>query len=64
MLIRMLPSRREVTLDGRMRVGEILRHLGCVPGTVMVIRGEELLSNEDVVANGDTIEVRNVISGG
>ena len=60
----MLPSRREVTLEGNLRVGEILRRLGLLPGTVMVIREDTLLSDQDLVANEHTIEVRNVISGG
>jgi sulfur carrier protein ThiS len=64
MRVTLLPQRREIDLDGRRRVADILRHLGLLPGTVMVIRGESLLCDSDVVEADDTIEIRNVISGG
>lgn len=64
MRVTLLPQRREIDLDGRRRVADILRHLGLLPGTVMVIRGEHLLCDSDVVEADDTIEIRNVISGG
>jgi sulfur carrier protein ThiS len=64
MRVTLLPQRREIDLDGRRRVADILRHLGLLPGTVMVIRGEGLLCDSDVVEADDTIEIRNVISGG
>lgn len=59
-----LPSRREVELRGSHRVAEILRQLHLLPGTVLVIRNDELLTSEDVVAADETIEIRSVISGG
>lgn len=64
MRITLLPQRREVELAGRLRVAEILRHLGLLPGTVMVIRGDELLPEHAVVEADDAIEIRSVISGG
>jgi hypothetical protein len=33
-------------------------------GTVLVIRGDELLTDDEVVEDADEIEVRAVISGG
>jgi len=64
MRITLSPQHREVDLDGRRRVADILRHLGLLAGTVMVIRGQDLLCDSDVVEADDTIEIRNVISGG
>lgn len=64
MLITLLPQRKQIEIDGRRRVADILRQLGLLPGTVMVIRGDELVTDEEVVENDDTIEIRNVISGG
>jgi len=64
MFITLLPQRQQIEIDGRRRVADILRQLGLLPGTVMVIRGDELVTDEEVVENGDTIEIRNVISGG
>jgi len=64
MLITLLPQQKQIEIDGRRRVADILRQLGLLPGTVMVIRGDELVTDEEVVENDDTIEIRNVISGG
>jgi len=64
MLITLLPQRKQIEIDGRRRVADILRQLGLLPGTVLVIRGDELVTDEEVVENDDTIEIRNVISGG
>lgn len=64
MVITLLPQRTQMELDGRRRVADILRHLGLLPGTVMVIRDNELVCDDDVVEADESIEIRNVISGG
>jgi sulfur carrier protein len=64
MRITLLPQHKQVELDGRRRVADILRHLGLLPGTVMVIRGDELVTDQEFVEADDAIEIRNVISGG
>jgi len=64
MRITLLPQRRQIELDGRRRVADILQQLGLLPGTVMVIRGNCLLCDSDLVDADDTVEIRNVISGG
>jgi sulfur carrier protein len=56
--------RREVDLPGRWRVKDVLRKLDIVPGTVLIIRGEELLTTDAMVDEADTIELRPVMSGG
>jgi sulfur carrier protein len=55
---------REVEVRGRRRVKELLAELGVLPDTVLVIRGRELLTVDEVVADEDVIELRPVISGG
>jgi sulfur carrier protein len=55
---------REVELAGRRRVRELLAELGVLPETVLVIRGRELLTADEVVREEDVVEVRPVISGG
>jgi sulfur carrier protein len=55
---------RQVELTGRRRVGDLLKELGVLPDTVLVIRGKELLPADAVVAEEDVVEVRPVISGG
>ena len=64
MRITLLPQHQQVDLDGRRRVADILLHLGLLPGTVMVIRGDELITDQEFVEADDVIEIRNVISGG
>ena len=55
---------REVELPGRKRVKDVLRELDILPGTVLVIRGADLLTADEVVGDGDVLEVRPVMSGG
>lgn len=55
---------REVEISGRRRVKELLAELGMLPETVLVIRGRELLTIDEVVREDDVIELRPVISGG
>ncbi len=47
-----------------MRVAKIFEVLDLVPESYLVIRGDELLTADDQVADDDTIELRPVISGG
>jgi sulfur carrier protein len=56
--------RREVELTGRRRVKELLAELDIVPSTVLVIRGDELLTSDAVVSEEDVLELRPVMSGG
>jgi uncharacterized protein (TIGR00269 family) len=56
--------KREIHIDAPKRVKVLLRDLDIDPETVLVIRGEELLTREDLVAVDDEIEIRPVISGG
>ena len=51
-------------LPGRRRVGDLLTKLGIIAGTVLVIREDELLTEDEVVEEHDAIELRAVISGG
>ncbi len=55
---------REVELVGRRRVKDLLTELGVLPETVLVIRGRELLTIDEVIREDDVIELRPVISGG
>lgn len=55
---------REAAVAGPKQVWQVLRELQIPPDTVLVIRGDELIAEDDVVGDADTIEVRPVISGG
>jgi sulfur carrier protein len=56
--------RREVEVAGNRRVKDVLRELEILPETVLVIRGDELITADQMVAEADTIELRPVMSGG
>lgn len=56
--------RREIDVDGRRRVKDLLGELGILPSTVLVIRDSELLTGDAVVGGDDVLEVRPVMSGG
>jgi sulfur carrier protein len=56
--------RKEIEVDGKRRVKELLVELDIVPSTVLVIRGNELLTGDTVVGGDDVLEVRPVMSGG
>jgi len=56
--------RREVEVSGKRRVKELLIELSIVPGTVLVIRGDELLTSDAVIGDDDVLEMRPVMSGG
>jgi sulfur carrier protein len=56
--------RREVEIGGKRRVKELLAELDILPGTVLVIRGDELLTGDTVLGDDDVVEVRPVMSGG
>jgi sulfur carrier protein ThiS len=64
MRITLLPQHKQIELEGRRRVGDILQQLRLLPGTVMVIRGSELMCDSEFVETNDAIEIRSVISGG
>lgn len=64
MRVHLHPQRRTVELSGRRTVGALLRELGVLPGTAMVIRRDTLLLDGETVEDSDEVEVRHVISGG
>jgi sulfur carrier protein len=64
MLVKCHHPAREVILKGPRRVGALLADLQLRPETVLVIRNETLITEDEVVADEETIEIRPVISGG
>jgi sulfur carrier protein ThiS len=64
MQIHLEPQGKRIDLAGRRSVGSLLTKLGIVAGTVLVIRADELLTEDEFVENDDVIELRAVISGG
>lgn len=56
--------RREVEVPGPMRVSALLAKLAVNPESVLVIKGDTLVTREDHLDDADTVEIRPVISGG
>lgn len=60
----LVPQNRTVELPGRRCVRDVITALKITPGTVMVIRGDTLLTDGEVVEADEEVEIRSVISGG
>jgi sulfur carrier protein ThiS len=64
MQVHLRPQGRTVEIRGRRSVRRLLDELGILPGTAMVIRGDLLLTDGEMVEDPDVVEIRAVISGG
>jgi sulfur carrier protein len=56
--------RREVEVAGGRRVKDVLVELSIIPESVLVIRGDELITADQMLRDEDVIELRPVMSGG
>ena len=55
---------REVEIKGPKRVKDLLRELNLVVEAHLVIRGDDLVTEDEVLRDSDQVEIRPVISGG
>jgi sulfur carrier protein len=62
--VKLLPQNKIMMFQDSMRVLTLLRKLALTPETVMVIRGDRLLTEDELIQADDDIEIRSVISGG
>ena len=56
--------RRELDVAGPIRVNALVERLGLNRESVLVIRGDTLVTGDAELADGDAVEVRPVVSGG
>ena len=55
---------KEIELSGPKRVRELFKELRLIPEAYLVIRNDDLVTDDEVITDSDTIEIRPVISGG
>jgi len=64
MQVQLSHPERRVEIKGPKRVRELLRDLNLVAEAHLVIRGDDLVTEDEMLQDGDQVEVRPVISGG
>jgi len=62
--VRLHNPKRDVEVGGPLRVTELVKTLGLNRESVLVIRGDSLVTHDETLHDDDTIEIRPVISGG
>lgn len=56
--------KRDVEVQGPVQVGDLVKRLGLNRESVLVIRGDSLVTGDATLDDADDIEIRPVISGG
>jgi len=64
MLVQLSHPNRQVEIKGPKRTKDLLRELNLVMEAHLIIRGDELVTEDEILADGDQVEIRPVISGG
>lgn len=64
MQVRLSHPERQMEIKGPRRVKELLRDLNLLPEAHLVIRGDDLVTEDEMLKDDDHVEVRPVISGG
>ncbi len=62
--VRLPQKQREIEVEGPKRVMDLLALAGVRPGTALVARGKTLLTKDQRVEDGETVDVISVVSGG
>ena len=55
---------QEWEIAGRKRVREVIEEIGMIPHTVLVVRGDKLLTEDVLLNEDDEIKLVAVVSGG
>lgn len=64
MKVHLRNPRRELDIDGPVRVHALLERLELNRESVLVIRGDTLVPGDVLLEDSDVVEIRPVISGG
>lgn len=63
-IVRMPQKKKELEIPGPKRVKDILAAAGVRPATVLVTQGKKLLTKDQRVEDGETVNIISVVSGG
>jgi sulfur carrier protein len=63
-LVHLHNPKRDVEVPGPLKVNDLVGQLGLNRESVLVIRGDSLVTGDARLEDGDDIEIRPVISGG
>lgn len=64
MRIQLSHPSRTVDLKGPKKAKDVLRELNLLVEAHLVIRGDDLVTEDEILSDEDQIEIRSVISGG
>ena len=64
MIVHLSHPQRQVEIKGPKRVREVLRELNLIVEAHLVIRGDDLMTEDELALDSDRLEIRPVISGG
>ena len=64
MQVRLHNPKRDVEVSGPVQVTELVRILGLNRESVLIIRGDSLVTHDETLHDDDVVEIRPVISGG
>jgi sulfur carrier protein len=64
MIVQLSHPARQVEVKGPKRTKDLLRELNLVVEAHLVIRGDDLVTEDEMLSDADQIEIRPVISGG
>jgi sulfur carrier protein ThiS len=62
--VRIPQKNKELEIPGPKRVGDLLAAAGIRPTTAIVTQGKKLLTRDQRVEDGETVEILSVVSGG
>ena len=64
MHVRLSHPERDIEVKGPKKVKELLRELNLVVEAHLVIKDQDLVTEDEMLSDRDTVEIRPVISGG
>ncbi len=64
MRIQLSHPSRTIDLKGPKKAKDVLRELNLLVEAHLVIRGDDLVTEDEILSDEDQIEIRSVISGG